>query len=144
MAVRNQVEEIMFTRYANAHETHDKRLDEMLAGLCARYPMQVDSVRYWFRHMLADRPNWWRHEPLFHIHVCGHIEQHFAPTETSRIWIRHQAQKAWAEFLVQRKRDNALLRTNFELAVSIMRDCDDPDIVWDKAAFKADHEGDAL
>jgi|GEM_PF-6251087 len=141
MSDRDHVEAIMYVRYAGV-PARDKRLNDMLAGLCSRYPMHADSIRYWFDHMLSNRPAWWHHAPLFHIHACGHVEQRFAPTETEKQWLRYRSQMAWAEFLAQRKRDNALLRANFEFTIAVMRD--DPATKWDKAAFKADYEGDAL
>ena len=137
---RDLIEGIMHARYAGSR-VPDKRLTNMLAGLCGRYAGHVRTIRYLFDNMVTNRPEWWLHEPLFHIHVCCHIEQQFAPAEGLKLWLRHQSEQAWMEFLVQRKRDNALLREKFELAHAIMRD--DPAIEWDKVAFKADCEGDA-
>ena len=141
MSERDVVEAILYERYAGP-DKHDKRLKHMLANLCARYPSQVDSVRYWFDLTIANRPAWWLRDPLFLIHACGHVEQRFAPTETEAQWLRYRSGQAWMEFSKQRKRDNALLRKHYELAHLIMRECDEPGVIWDKAALKSDWEGD--
>lgn len=137
---RDQVETILYARYAGA-PVADKRLDDMLAGLCSRYPNYAWAIREQFDQMLSNRPAWWHHDPLFHVHVCCHIEQRFAHAEGLRLWLRHQSEQAWMQFLTQRRRDNALLRSNSEFAMSVMRD--NPDARWNRPAFKVDIEGDA-